>query len=182
MRADARRNREKLLAAAVERFAACGPDASLEAIAQHAGVGIGTLYRHFPTREALIEAAYRDEVDRLCDAARELVDTLPPDEALEEWMERFVGYARTKRGMAGALQSLAASDDTFFCDARQSIIGAFQMLLDAARQAGTIRSDVEAEDVFRAMGGIWLMPDEPEWPARARRLLGLLMDGLRHTG
>src|SRR3954464_1426035 len=101
MRADARRNRDKLLAAAVDLFAGRGNDASLEAIAKEAGVGIGTLYRHFPTREALVEGAYRNEGARRCEQADELLRERPPDEALAEWMDRFVSYAAAKRGMKG---------------------------------------------------------------------------------
>jgi AcrR family transcriptional regulator len=179
-RADALRNREKLLIAAAELFAESGTDASLEAIAKKAGVGIGTLYRHFPTREALVEAAYRNEVEQLCAAAEELLRTHPPDEALTNWMERFVSYAATKRGMADALQSVVSSNSHLFADSRAQIVKAIATLLDAAAAAGTIRADADPDDVLRAMGGIWLVPLEPGWQDRARRLLQLLMDGLRY--
>jgi transcriptional regulator SbtR-like protein/tetracycline repressor-like protein len=179
IRADARRNREKLLAAATEAFAASGTDASLEAIAKRAGVGIGTLYRHFPTREALVEAAYRNEVAQLHAAAEELLAAHPPEEALAEWMDRFVGYAAAKRGMKGALQSFAASKSGLFDEARAQILDAITMLLDAGIAAGSIRPDVTADDVLRAMGALWLVNDE-EFAAQAPKLLGLLMDGLRY--
>jgi AcrR family transcriptional regulator len=120
MRADARENREKLLRAASERFGGGGPDVSLELIARSAGVGIGTLYRHFPTREALIEAVYRNEVDQLCDSTSVLLAELAPDAALAEWMERFVGYLTTKRGLLGALKSVAASHSDLFPTTRRS--------------------------------------------------------------
>ena len=107
-RADARRNREKLLVAAGELFATVGTDVSLDAVAKRAGVGIGTLYRHFPTRDALVEAAYRAEVTHLCEAAEALLAEHAPDVALAEWMDRFVAYAAAKKGMKGALQSVAA--------------------------------------------------------------------------
>ena len=177
IRADARRNREKLLAAAVEAFAEHGTNASLEDVARRAGVGIGTLYRHFPTRAALVESAYRNEVDLLCRAADELLERHPPDEALARWMDRFVGYAVAKRGMKSALQELAAAGADPFAGVQGRMLEAIGSLLDAGVAAGTIRSDVEAEDVWRAMGAVWLV-DEPE---QARRLLRLLMDGLRYA-
>jgi AcrR family transcriptional regulator len=180
LRADARRNRESLLGAAAELFADSGTDASLEAIAKKAGVGIGTLYRHFPTRESLVEAAYRNEVDQLSAAAEELLRSHPPDEALAEWMERFVSYSATKRGMAEALQSVVASNSHLFAESKAQIVKAITTLLDAAAAAGAIRKDADPEDVLRAMGGIWLVPLEPGWQDRARRLLQLLMDGLRY--
>ncbi len=181
MRSDARRNREKLLVAAVELFAGAGEDVPLEAIAERAGVGIGTLYRHFPTREALAEAAYRNEVQRLCDAAKELLTERPPDVALALWMDRFVTYVAAKRSMANMLQSvIASSDSTLYADARLQMVGAITMLLETAERAGTIRADVEPEDVLRVMSGIWLVADGEDWPERARRLLALLMDGLRY--
>jgi AcrR family transcriptional regulator len=181
MRADARRNREKLLAAAVELWAAAGEDVALEAIAERAGVGIGTLYRHFPTREALAEASYRNEVRRLCEAAGELLQESPPDEALAQWMDRFVTYVAAKRSMADMLQSVVASTDaSLYTDARRQMAGAITMLLDAAARAGTVRTDVEPDDVLRMMSGIWLGADSPDWTERSRRLLALLMDGLRY--
>jgi AcrR family transcriptional regulator len=178
MRADARRNREKLLFAAAELFAASGVEVSLDAVAQRAGVGIGTLYRHFPTREALVEAAYRNEVERLCEAAEELQRANPPDVALAEWMDRFVSYAATKRGMSDVLHSVVASNSDLFAQTRARLLAVITSLLDAATAAGTIRSDVDAEDVLRAMNGIWQVTEQ-DWQERARRLLTLLMDGLR---
>jgi len=180
LRADARRNREKLLSAAIELFAGAGEDVALEAIAERAGVGIGTLYRHFPTREALAEAAYRNEVQRLCDAAGELLDAEEPDVALAEWMDRFVTYVAAKRSMASMLQSvIASSDSALYADARLQMLRAITLLLEAAERAGTIRADAEPEDVLRLMSGIWLVADGEDWGERARRLLALLMDGLR---
>jgi AcrR family transcriptional regulator len=175
LRADAQRNRDKLLAAATAAFAETGTDASLEAIAKRACVGIGTLYRHFPTREALVEAAYRNEVERLCESARELLASHPPDVALAEWMDRFVAYAAAKRGMRSALQAVAAKSD-LFPEARRRQLEAIALLLAAGVDAGKLRSDVDAEDVLRAMGAVWLVDDAEQ----ARKLLRLLMDGLRH--
>jgi AcrR family transcriptional regulator len=178
MRADARRNRDKLLAAAVELFGQEGTDVSLEAVAKRAGVGIGTLYRHFPTREALLEAAYRNEVCQLSDAADELLAAHPADEALALWMDRFVAYAGAKKGMGNALRAMVSSSE-LFADARCMNLAAIERLLAAGAEAGTIRSDVAAQDVLHAMGAIWSLGGDG-WDDCARRLLGLIMDGLRY--
>jgi AcrR family transcriptional regulator len=180
MRADARENREKLLRAASEQFAARGPDVSLELIARTAGVGIGTLYRHFPTREALIEAVYRNEVDQLCAAAGELLAKRPPAEALAEWMEHFVAYATTKRGLSGALKAVAASQVDLFPTTRKRLLAAIGELLDAGIAAGQIRRDATAEDVLTSMNAVWtISADGEQWATQALRVLRLLMDGLR---
>jgi AcrR family transcriptional regulator len=176
-RADARRNREKLLTAAGELFATVGPDVSLDAVAKRAGVGIGTLYRHFPTRDALVEAAYRAEVEHLCEAAAALLADHPPDVALERWMERFVGYAETKKGMRGALTQIVAGGSEVYAETRVQILSALGELLDAGVAAGVLRADVTADDVWRAMGPVWSTDD----PGQIATLLRLLMDGLRHT-
>jgi AcrR family transcriptional regulator len=176
LRADAARNRQKLLTAASELFAEAGPDVSLEAIAKRAGVGIGTLYRHFPTREALLEAAYRNEVELVCAAAEELLAEHPPAVALAEWMDRYVGYMAAKRGMKDALQSLVASNSDLFAESRTRLVAAISALLEAGAKAGSLRPDADAEDVLRAMGAVWNTTDEDQ----ARRVLGLLMDGLRY--
>jgi AcrR family transcriptional regulator len=176
-RADARRNHEKLLAAAGELFASAGTDVSLDAVAKKAGVGIGTLYRNFPTREALVEAAYRAEVEHLCEAAEAFSRANPPDIALARWMERFAEYAAAKKGMKGALNQIAASGSDVYAETRVQILAALADLLETGVAAGVLRSDVTADDVFRAMGPIWSTDDE----AQIRTLLRLLMDGLRHT-
>ena len=180
LRKDAQRNREKLLAAAVELFAERGTDGSLEEVAKRAGVGIGTLYRHFPTRDALVEAAYRNEVAQLRAAADELLAELPPDRALEAWVRRFVEYGTAKRGMRDALQSIAGAGSDLFADTRGQVTEAVAVLLRAGAEAGTLRSDVEAEDVLRAMGAIWLVADGDDWAEDAHRVLRLVMDGLRY--
>src|SRR5918997_996996 len=161
-RADAIRNREKLLTAATELFAARGTDVSLDAVAKHAGVGIGTLYRHFPTRDALVESAYRAEVAHLCEAAEELLAAHPPDIALAEWMERFVAYSNAKKGMKGALMSLVAGGSDIFAETRGQIVAAIADLVAAGAEDGTLRSDVDAEDVMRAMGAVWLVDSEEQ--------------------
>ncbi|GGO19970.1 TetR family transcriptional regulator [Microbispora rosea subsp. aerata] len=180
LRADARRNRERLLEVAARAFSQEGPDVTLDAIAKEAGVGIGTLYRHFPTREALIEAAYRNELAKLCDAAGELAGTMPPDVAMRTWMDRFADYLATKRGMADALRTVIASGANPYAHSRDRLLGAIGTLLDAGVAAGTLRRDVTAEDVLTGMNGICLAAGEPERREQAGRLLDLLMDGLRH--
>lgn len=179
LRADAQRNREKLLAAAVDAFAECGDDASLEGVARRAGVGIGTLYRHFPTRDALVEEAYRTEVAHLGEAADDLLADHPPDEALALWLDRFVEYSAAKRGMLVALRALAEGQDDYFASTRDQITGALTRLLDAAQAAGTVRKDVDAGDIFRATKAIFVMSEDDDWQPNARKLLALLMDGLR---
>jgi len=180
MRADARRNRDKLIAAAKDLYAETGADVSLDAVARRAGVGAGTLYRHFPTREALVEAAYRSEVAELSAAADDLLATRPPDVALAEWMDRFVAYAAAKRGMRAALQSVVASGSDIFADARRQNLATVATLLAAGAEAGTIRPDVEAEDVLRATSVVWQFDDQPGWEEQARGVLRLIMDGLRY--
>ncbi|MGN8245782.1 TetR/AcrR family transcriptional regulator [Cellulomonas soli] len=178
-RADAQRNREKLLAVAVVALAEDG-DVPLETIAARAGVGIGTLYRHFPQRNALVEAAYRQEVQQLCDAAPALLaPDRPAVESLREWMGRFVRYAATKRGMGAALRSAVGTDSPLFGETRDRIVGALALLLQAGADDGTIRQDMGAEDVMRAMGAVWSVGAGPEWDEQVRRLLDLVVDGLR---
>jgi AcrR family transcriptional regulator len=179
-RQDAQRNRETILAAAVDTFSQAGLDASLEAIARQAGVGIGTLYRHFPTRETLAIAAYQHEVEQLCEKAAELQRTLSPDQALREWMGRFVGYVAAKRGMAPILRTVLSPEDEYFTDLRAQIHGALDSLLRHAIQVEVIRPDANVPDVMQAMSGVWLVSAEREWRDQAERLLDLLMDGLRY--
>jgi AcrR family transcriptional regulator len=179
LRADARRNRDRLLEVAVRAFSTDGPDVSLEAIAKETGVGIGTLYRHFPTREALVEAAYRSELDRLCEAAPELLEELPANVALRTWMDRFVDYMTTKRGMAEALRAVIASGGNPYAHSRDRMLTAIGRLLEAGAAAGTIRTDTHPPDVLTALSGVTLAVGDP---AQAGRLLDLLMDGLRFPG
>lgn len=183
LRADARRNRERLLEVASEAFTTRGIDASLEDIARTAGVGVGTLYRHFPTRDALIEAVYRREVERLCDAADDLLAELPADQALGEWMQRFVSYVTMKRGMGQALKSVVGADSELFAESHRMVTEAMTSLLHAAIEQGTVRKDVEPHDVLRAMSGVCLMADPSTSnasPEQACRVTRLLMDGLRY--
>jgi AcrR family transcriptional regulator len=180
LRADARRNRDALLAAAVQALSADGPEVTLEAIAAAAGVGIGTLYRHFPTRDSLVEAAYRNELERLCDSADELLATLPPDQAVREWMECFVDYAVTKRGMSDALRALIAAGGNPFAHSRDRMLGALGKLLDAAIAAGTVRADVAPADLLATLGGVSMAAGDAAGREQARRVLDLVMDGLRY--
>lgn len=176
LRADAARNRQKLLEAATEAFAEAGTDASLEAIAKRAGVGIGTLYRHFPTRDALVEASYRNEVAQLAAAAGDLLAEHPADVALAEWMKRFVAYVATKRGMADALQSVVASNSELFAESKRQMVAAVTELVDAGRSSCTIRPDAQPEDILHAMSVVKTIDDTRQ----AERVLELLLDGLRY--
>ena len=180
LRADATRNRERLLDAAAAAFAERGAEVPLEEIARSARVGIGTVYRHFPTRDALIEAVYRHEVDVLCAGADELLAALPPDQALSEWLQRFVGHVARKRGMATALKSMMGTDAQLFEECRANMHRAASKLLAAGVAAGTVRDDIDGADLMRAVGGICLSTDQSGWPHAAQRLIGLLFDGLRH--
>ncbi|MFD8159919.1 TetR/AcrR family transcriptional regulator [Streptomyces malaysiensis] len=178
LRADAQRNREKILSAAVRIFAEEGLNAHLERIAKEAGVGTGTLYRNFPTREVLIEAAYRNELARLCDAAPELLAALPPREAMRVWLGRFMDYANAKLGMADALRGVVASGVNPYAQSHEMIQDALSLLMDAAVTAGVIRSDINATDMFAALTGIALASGKPEQREQADRLLDLTLDGL----
>lgn len=182
LRADARRNREKLIEAAAAAFAEKGVETSLEEVARQADVGIGTLYRHFPTREHLVEVVYRRELESLAQAAAGLAGKYPADVALEEWMRRFVSYIAAKRGMAASLKILMGSNSALFSEGFGLVRNAFEKLLQAAAGQGLIRGDIDTTDLMHAMSSIYSMPDTPEWRDRAYRLIGLLMDGLRAKG
>jgi AcrR family transcriptional regulator len=177
LRADAQRNRDQILSAATLAFTECGLDATLEGIAQNARVGIGTLYRHFPTRCALIEAAYRNELAAVCDAAPELLAKLPPAAALRAWMDRFIDYMSRKLGMADALRAVIASGANPYAQSRDLLVGAIQPILDAGAASGDLRADVSADDVLVGISGVGLSAGERR--DQAGRLLDLLLDGLR---
>lgn len=178
-RADARRNRERLLAAARHLLAEQGMAASLEAVARQAGVGIGTLYRHFPTREALVEALYRDELDALLEASARLSATLPPDEALAQFMHHSLDYMATKRGLGDSLRQLMQARPELLEAAQAGFPGTISRLVQEGIAARRIRPDAEAEDVLQALAGLYSAPVGPDWRRRAGRVLTLLMDGLR---
>ena len=176
VRKDAQRNRDRLLTVAVAAFTK-DANASLDSIAKTAGVGIGTLYRHFPTREALIEAAYRNEVDKLGDSAAELLETHAPDDALGLLMERFIDYMSIKRGMAEALRAVVAAGGDPRNYSRARLTEAVSLILQAGKDAGVLRADVEATDVLSMSGAFLNLGDNPE---QARRLAAILVDGLRY--
>lgn len=178
MRSDARRNRQRLLDVALRAFAS-GGEVTLEAIARQAGVGIGTLYRHFPTREALVEAVYRGELARLRDAAGELLASQAPDAALRAWMDGFADYVSAKRGMAETLRAIAATGAISHAETQQMLTATIESLLDAGASAGTLRGDVAAGDVLASLSGILLVAGTAGQREQAGRLLDLLMDGLR---
>jgi AcrR family transcriptional regulator len=179
VRADAQRNYDRLLEVAVHAFAVDGEHVTLDRIAKTAGVGIGTLYRHFPTRDALVEAAYRHELADLCDAVPGLLQSLPPDEATRAWMDRFIDYMGTKRDMAEALRAVIASGGDPFAESRGRLVSAITALLDAGATAGTLRSDVDPNDVLVALHGVSLAAGQPNQREQAGRLLDLLVQGLR---
>ena len=178
LRADAQLNHDRLLEAAARAFARDGADASLKAIAQDAGVGIGTLYRRFPTREQLVEATYRSETARLAAAAPELLETAAPTEALRIWMHRFVDYLATKHGMADALPAVLAADGDLRMQTRDLLTQAVASLMDAGASAGTLRADVDPFDVLLALGGVALISGDADQRDQAARLLDLLLAGL----
>jgi AcrR family transcriptional regulator len=175
-RADAARNYDKLLAAALEAFTTEGEDASLEGIARRAEVGIGTLYRNFPTRQALLEAVYVDEVEGICRAVEEF-DGLPPWDALTGWLRRFAGFATTKKALMNELMPYMDAESPTFRYCRQEIRDASAPLLDAAQASGDVRPDVNIMDVVRMVGGIATMANAE--PGQVDRILDVALDGLR---
>jgi AcrR family transcriptional regulator len=178
-RADSARNRQLLLEAAKAGFSDVGLDVSLEEIARRAGVGIGTLYRHFPSREAVVEAVYRREVEQLVEAVPHLLETAPAGEALHQWMHLFVNYIATKRMIAPSLGAKAASASTAHASPLELITRAISTLVKAAVRSGDVRKDIEPTDLLRALVGVSYGNPDPAWEASARRLIDILMDGLR---
>ncbi|NGN70179.1 TetR/AcrR family transcriptional regulator [Streptomyces sp. A7024] len=179
LRADARRNREALLSAAREAFLGGDTDVHVEAIARRAGVAVGTLYRHFETREALIEEVYRQEVDELCATPEQLLDQHPPHEALRRFLLLLVDHAAVGKGMAVALESIMTTNSPVFDNARTQMANALTRLLDAGATAGTIRDDVTGPTLLRALGGICGMHITEGWQDEARQITAILFDGLR---
>ncbi len=178
-RADAARNRDHLLAVATRVFVSADAEPSMRAIAREAGVGIGTLYRHFPTREALVDAVYRDQVARLTTGARELLGRLSPAAAMRRWMDLFGDWIATKNGMLDTLLAMIESGEIAHARSRAELLTAITAMLDAGRVAGDLRADVSAEDIAASLIGIFTVAPRPEHEAKAARLLDLLMDGLR---
>lgn len=178
-RLDAVRNRERVLEAAKTVFSAGGPEASLEAVARTAGVEIGTLYRHFPTREALFEAVYLREVQQLADLAEQLKQQAQPVEALRQWMRSIVKFVATKKGMSTALALAAYKNSELFSYSFNQLTRSVRSLLDRAIAAGEIRADISPEDLLRALIGMCYMHDQPGWQTSVLRLVDVFIDGLR---
>ena len=179
LRADATRNREQLLEVATRVFTSADTEPSMRAIAREAGVGIGTLYRHFPTRESLVDAVYRDQVTRLTTGADELLGQLAPAAAMRRWMDLFGDWIATKNGMLQTLHAMVESGEIAHARTRTELLVAITTILDAGQLAGDIRSDVTAEDVAASLIGVFTVAPLPEHGAQASRLLNVLMDGLR---
>jgi AcrR family transcriptional regulator len=177
-RADAVRNRERVLEAARVVFSAGGAEASLEAVARAAGVGIGTLYRHFPTREALFEAVYRREVQQLADLAEQLKQEAKPIDALRQWMRSIVKFVATKKGMSAALTLAVDKNSKLFSSSADRLARTVGGLLDRAIAAGEIRDDISPEDLLRAVVGMCYMHDQPGWQTSVLRLVDVFVDGL----
>ena len=177
--AEARRNRQSLIAAATRAFASGRSHVPLDAIAREAGVGIGTLYRHFPTRQALVEAVYHDQVVRLRVGAQHLLVTHPPAEAFRLWMDLFSDWAATKHGMIDTLRTAAATGGVGMGDMRAELTDVVRTFLDAGAAEGDIRPDVDAADVSAILAGVLAVVGAPDQRDRARRILDLITDGLR---
>ena len=180
-RADSVRNRERVVHAARAVFAAGGPEASLEAVARRAGVGIGTLYRHFPTREALFEAVYRHEVEQLVELAEQLQTNLPPLEALRRWMHANVAFVATKKGMSTALAVAVHSGSDLTAYSMDRLGRTLETLLRRAAKAGVIRDDIGAEDILRTIVGLCYTHDKPGWQGNVLRLVDVFVDGMRRS-
>ncbi|UFS58185.1 TetR/AcrR family transcriptional regulator [Subtercola endophyticus] len=178
LRADAQSNLDRLLAVAAATFQQEGADTSMRAIAKSAGVGVGTLYRRFPTRDRLVEATYRSEVARLCAAATELLESRPALESLRMWMDLFVAFMATKEGMGEALRVILVDDDMKM-KTRYLLADAIGMLLSEGATEGTLRTDVDPYDVLLGIGGVTLIAGDPNQAAITSRLLDLWIDGLR---
>jgi AcrR family transcriptional regulator len=178
-RTDAQLNRERLLDVAKEAFTRSGPNASLDDIAKEAGVGAGTLYRHFPTRDALIEAVYRTEVEKLAAAERRFAAAMSPIEALRAWMLLFVDYIATKKIIASALNAYVGGPSKLYEGSRAQVQGAIDALVKRAIKNGDIRGDLEPFDLLRALVGVSNVASGPDWQQSARRLVDILITGSR---
>jgi AcrR family transcriptional regulator len=178
-RTDSLRNRERILEVAKEAFTRFGASASLDEIAKQAGVGAGTLYRHFPTRDALIEAVYRSEVEKLAAAGRKFSESMPPIDALRSWMLLFVDYMAAKQIIAPALNSVAGGPSRLYEGSRSLVHGAIDALVKRAIRSGDIRRDVDALDLLRPLIGVFFVDSGPGWQPGARRLVDILIAGSR---
>ncbi len=178
-RRDAQLNRERILEVAKTAFTRHGAEASLDEIAKQAGVGAGTLYRHFPTRDTLIEAVYRSEVEKLAAAGGRLSAAMPPVEALRAWVLLLVDYIAAKHIIAPALNSVAGGPSKLYASSRSLIEGAMDSLVRRAQASGDVRRDISAADLLCAMIGVSLVDSGPDWQQRAQRLVDVLIAGAR---
>src|SRR3989475_9005598 len=178
-RTDAQRNRERILEVAKESFTRSGASTSLDDIAKQAGVGAGTLYRHFPTRDALLEAVYRTEVEKLAAAERKFAQTMPPIGALHAWMLLFVDYIATKQIIAPALNTFVGGPSKLYEGCRVQIQGAIDPLVKRAIKSGDIRKDLDPFDLLRALIGVSNVASSPDWQQSAKRLVDILITGSR---
>src|SRR6201998_1378275 len=178
-RTDAQRNRERILEVAKQAFTRYGADASLDDIAKQAGVGAGTLYRHFPTRDALIEAVYRSEVEKLAAGADRFAASMSPVEALRAWLLLFVDYVAAKHIIAPALNSVAGGPSRLYEGSRSLVQGAIDELVKSAKKSGEVRKDVDASDLLRAVIGVSYVGSGGDWQQSARRLVDILVAGSR---
>ena len=181
LRTDALRNRERILQVAKQEFTRSGASASLDEIAKKANVGAGTLYRHFPTREALMEAVYRNEIKNLAEAGGGLSGKLPPVEALRAWLLLFVEAIATKQVIAPALNTLLGEPKKVFAACHAQIHEAIRGLVKRAVQSGDIRKDLDPDDLLRALVGVSNVASGPDWQQSARRLVDILVSGSRPT-
>jgi AcrR family transcriptional regulator len=178
-RADAQRNRERILEVAKEAFTRSGANTSLDEIAKEAGVGPGTLYRHFPTRDALLEAVYRTEVEKLAAAERKFAQTMPPIEALRAWMLLFVDYIAAKKIIAPALNTLVGGPSKVIEASAAQTHEAIRALVKRAINSGDIRRDLDPVDLLKALVGVSYVSASPDWRQSARRLVDILVTGSR---
>ena len=178
-RADAQRNRERILELAKEAFTRSGVNISLDEVARQAGVGAGTLYRHFPTRDALLEAVYRSEVEKLAAAEQRFAESMTPIEALRAWMLLFVDYIATKQIIAPALNTMVGGPSKVFEASGRQIKAAIHGLVKRAIESGDIRADLDPFDLLRALVGVANVASAPDWPQSARRLVQILIAGSR---
>lgn len=178
-RADAQRNRERILQVAKEAFTRLGANISMDEVAKQAGVGAGTLYRHFPTREALLETVYSTEVEKLAAAEREFTATMAPVDALRAWMLLFVDYIATKQIIAPALNTLVCASSKVYEASGELVKGAIRRLVGRAIESGDIRPDLDPFDLLRALVGVSNVAAEPGWQQSARRLVDILIVGSR---
>jgi AcrR family transcriptional regulator len=178
-RADAKRNRERILEVAREVFTRVGAAASLDDIARRSGIGSGTLYRHFPTRDALIEAVYRSEVEKLADAGPRFAATMPPLEALRAWMLLFIDHVARKMLIVPAMETVAGGSSRLIMGSRDRIRAAFAALAERAIASGDLRQDTDPNDLVRALVGVFHTAYEPGWEQTARRLVDILIAGSR---